>query len=237
MLHLLTLNLVQLDKDMLPVGYASGCIIHYRGRAFVATVAHATGNMGNWAIELHFDQSKGKMALYQLGQMGFVKKFVLKRNKIKEREFDFSYKLLTEEIAPRRQILEKDGTILHDEAILPISTGLSDIPTHEKLYGFWGCTKQTKEGRLVKVTPKCETDLRYVGTGEYNGMYLFQTPQRYRSYEEFKGCSGAPIFSRDGELVALAVEGDKKKMGIFGLPIHIIKPLFDVEILQAQQSG
>ncbi|NOX99690.1 MAG: hypothetical protein GXP30_08185, partial [Verrucomicrobia bacterium] len=182
-----------------------------------------------------FDAAKGQMALYQLGQMGFVEKFVLKRNKIKEREFDFSYKLLTEEIAPRRQKLKEDGSILQDEAILPITTELSDLPNDEKRYGFWGCTKQHKNGKFLKVTPKCETDLRYDGVGEYNQMYLFRTPEPYRSYKEYQGCSGAPILSEDGELVALAVEGNKKKTGIFGLPIHTIRPLFDVEILQAEQ--
>jgi hypothetical protein len=236
MLALHTLNLIELDQDMMPIGYASGCLISYRDRTFVATVAHATDNMGNWAVEIGFDTKQGKMALYQLGQMGFVKKFVLKRGKLKEREYDFSYKLLTEDIFPRRQILNEEGAILEDQAILPVVTELADKPEAGKRYGFWGCTKQRKSGNFLKVTPKYEAELSYERVGEYNQLYLFRSPNAYKSYEEYKGCSGAPILSEDGELVALVVEGDKKKTGIFGLPIHTIRPLLDVEIQQAEQE-
>lgn len=237
MLHLLTLNLIQLDETRMPIGYASGCLIHYRERIFVATVSHATGNYGNWAIEIGLDPSTGKMAMYQLGQMSFVQKFVLKRNKLKEREFDFSYKLLNEAIYPRRQVINKECIIEYDEAIVPICTELSDQPNPDKRYGFWGCTKQDKEGKFVKVTQQCETDLRFEKIGEHNQLYFFRTPVSYRSYKEYQGCSGAPIMSEDGDFVALTVEGDKKKTGIFGLPIHTVRPLFDVEILQAEAGS
>jgi len=236
MLHLFTLNLIQLDDSLMPIGFASGCMIGYRGRVFVATVAHATENEGNWAIEIGFDSSKGQMKLYQLGQMDFVKKYILKKNKLKEREFDFSYKLLKDDIAPRRQDINEIGSILQDEAILPITSALSDYPINDKRYGFWGCTKQFTQGRFLKVTPKCESNLRYDGINELNQLYFFRTPEIYRSYKEYEGCSGAPIICEDGALVALVVEGDKKKTGIFGLPIHTVRALFDVELHQAEQA-
>ena len=69
-------QLWEVDEKKMPKGAASGCITNFMGRRFLLSVEHATGNQGNWAIELEYDKEKGAK-LYQLGRMNFLLKFTL----------------------------------------------------------------------------------------------------------------------------------------------------------------
>lgn len=231
MLHLATVNLVQLADDFRPVGYASGCIVRYSGALFVLTVAHATSNQGNWAVEIDFDTNVGKARLYQLGQMGFVCAARLKNGKFKTREIDFSYKLLSEPLNPRFQIISPQGVIIHDEPKHILDATLDVQPSLEEKYGFWGCTRQSYDTYYLRIVPKEETAMRFVEVR--NNLAFFRTVQPYKTYKDYYGCSGAPILDSKGRLVSLVVEGDKKKTGIFGLLLHTLRPILDVEILRS----
>jgi len=79
---------------------------------------------------------------------------------------------------------------------------------------------------------KLETGMKYAETK--NNLFLFSTRAPYRTYKDYIGCSGAPILDSQGRLVSLVVEGDKKKTGIYGFPLHTIRPALDVELLQTQ---
>ena len=235
--RLATINLIQLDDEMRPIGYASGCIIRYRNALFVLTVAHATGNAGNWAIEIDFDIQMQKSRLYQIGQMGFVSVVRLKGGKAKVRSIDFSYKLLTCEIYPRYQILSQQGTIDHDEPKHILESDLATQPNIGEEYGFWGCTRQNYNFFNLRVVPKLETAMQFQEIRD--NLLFFKTANPYKTFKDYQGCSGAPILDSSGRLVSLVVEGDKKKTGILGLPLYSLRPILDVELQQSQmtQSG
>ncbi len=53
---LATVSLVELDpSNNLPIQFASGCLVHYKKHLFALTVSHATGNQGQWAMEIGVD--------------------------------------------------------------------------------------------------------------------------------------------------------------------------------------
>ena len=230
--HLATVNLVQLAADYRPIGYASGCIVRYSGALFVLTVAHATGNQGNWAVEIDFDPEVGKARLYQLGGMGFVSAARLKHGKFKTRDIDFSYKLLSEPVSPRFQVISPQGVITHDEPKHILETALDVQPSSNEEYSFWGCTRQSYDTYYLRVVPKHEIGMRFEDVR--NNLAFFRTAQPYKTYKDYQGCSGAPILDSQGRLVSLVVEGDKKKTGIFGLLLHTLRPILDVELQQSK---
>lgn len=227
MYHLATIGLVQLDPELKPINHASACLVKYRDHLFVLTVAHATCNQGNWAIEIRYVPGKG-VELFQLGGMGFLQGIKIKHNKVKSQDVDFSYKLLTQPLAPRHQVLSTTGAVLEDEPKIILESDLSLSPDPSAEYGFWGCTRQSFDSHNLVIVPKLEVGMTFQKTE--GDRFLFKTVQPYKTYKDYRGCSGAPILASNGRLVSLVVEGDKKKTGIYGLDLRTYKFALDVEI-------
>src|SRR3546814_7016731 len=66
-----SLPLRRIAANGMPDSVASGCIVNYRGRKFVLSVSHATGNGDNWAAELKHVQGRGT-ELYRFGNINFL---------------------------------------------------------------------------------------------------------------------------------------------------------------------
>jgi hypothetical protein len=231
--HLATISLVQLDWERKPINHASACLVKYRGHLFVLTVAHATGNQGNWAIEMRYVPGKG-MEMFQLGGMGFLTAAKIKHNKLRSREVDFSYKLLTQLLAPRHQVLSTTGVVMSDESKLTLESDLSLSPDSAGEYGFWGLTRQTFDSHNLVAIPKLELGMKFERIE--GDQFFFKTRQPYKTYKDYYSCSGAPILDGDGRLVSLVVEGDKRKTGIYGLDLRNYRCALDVETDMASQG-
>jgi len=112
---------------------------------------------------------------------------------------------------------------------LVLESDVDTEPTAEQSYGFWGLTKQTFDGSSVRHVPKLESGLTFTRSeGDY---HIFATKTPYRSYKEYEGCSGAPILDADGRLVALVVEGNKRKTAILGLNLSRYRVVLDAHLL------
>ena len=59
------------DPTNSPIGIASACLVDHGGHRWILTVAHATGNLGRWAIEMEFDEPRGAKLL-NIGAMHFT---------------------------------------------------------------------------------------------------------------------------------------------------------------------
>ena len=107
---------------------------------------------------------------------------------------------------------------LHDEPKLILQSDLTAKPSVDAEYGFWGCTRQSYDTYYLRSVPKLETGMRF--EEQRGDLLFFKTQSPYKTYKDYVGCSGAPILDRDGQLVSLVVEGDKKKTGILGVALH-----------------
>jgi hypothetical protein len=58
-LPLSSVQLNLLNATRIPVEFASGCLIDYHGKRILLTVAHATGNQGNWAVQVRYVPGQG----------------------------------------------------------------------------------------------------------------------------------------------------------------------------------
>ncbi|MDQ8196430.1 hypothetical protein QEH59_18520 [Coraliomargarita sp. SDUM461004] len=245
MLQLITQSLVKISDENEPIRYASGVIVEYRGYDFLLTVSHATGDAGKWSIQLESMEDQGSL-LYGLGQMGFLKQYTfnLKRGTSKERDIDFSYKLLGEKVSARYQDFRSDGgkiVKVVDEAKLTVASDLSQEPHVDAEYGFWGLTRQVYEPgtQHLAIVPVCVGPMDYIKVNEHTDLYQFRLPQKdqQKGIAEYENCSGAPIFDRDGNLVSLVVETDQRTRYIYGIRLKKMRSMLDVEIDMHQNDS
>ncbi len=181
-------------------------------------------------MELEYGQGGKGMKLELLGNLGFLKMITFKRTGAKSSQIDFAYKLLTSNPQPRYQVISPSGQILIDVPKAILESNLDQLPTLKRRYGFWGTTQQRFCGGLLAVVPKLETGLKY--TKDRNNLHVFTTKIPYRSYNTYKGCSGAPILDSEGQLVSQVVRGDSKKVSVLGVSYEKLRGALDAEILQ-----
>lgn len=223
---LASIAVVEIGPERKPVRFASGCLVRYKTEVFLLTVAHATGNDGEWAFQNRYDTESGT-ELYRLGPMNFIKIGRLKKPKL--REVDFSYKRLTDPPSPSHQEFDDQRKVALETPKTILTSDLSATPDGEDRYGFFGLTQQRQEGALLHQISKLETGMRYVESrGDY---HEFELQKPYRKIEEYQGCSGAPILDEAGTLVALVVQGNKRKTRVLGLNLSAYRAVLDAQIL------
>ena len=107
-MKLSSIPLRKIDKQLMPIGIASGCLIDYKGKRILLTVQHATGDMGDWAAEIKFEPQKGTK-LYRLGSMNFLKSISI--NTLEVKDVDFSYIEVPTDFESFLQEVEPSGNI------------------------------------------------------------------------------------------------------------------------------
>jgi hypothetical protein len=227
-LWLSTVPLVRLNEQRQPTCFASGCLIDYSGKRVLLTVSHATGDQKNWAIQLRYVPGKG-VEIFQLGAMHFLKKASLSEPELKD--VDFSYVEVPSTICAYRQDIEPPANVVKSEALIAVhKPSLEDAPQPGDDFGFCG---------MVMPSPEKHFDQTYI-FGElriYFGLsflrteddyHVFSLPFPHPGHEHFQGCSGAPILSRSGSLIALVCKGSEKTNEIYGISIRAYKTPIDI---------
>lgn len=215
----------KLDLDLMPIGSASSCLIRYTGNLIIFTVAHATGDFGNWAIEIDVDFNNDRSKMYQIGQMNFLAKADINIGEIKD--IDFSYALIKENIKPMHQFIDGENKEIISIPKRIISTDLESIPDKDNEYGFYGLTRSSLDGYFLTFAPSLEMNMKYVGNQD--DFFIFKLNHEYGEHANYKGCSGAPILDNDGKLVALVAKGDKDNDCILGIGLQKYKVAIDIE--------
>jgi hypothetical protein len=228
-----SIPLRKLGANNIPIDSAMGCLVQYAGKVLVLTVEHATGDFGNWAIEVEYVPQLGQTALYQIGQMNFLAKLTVNIRESPEIDFsraetiDFSYAILKKTVTPLHQELDIDGAVKNSIPTIMLETSFQCEPHGDLEYGFYGHTKGKYVGKLLTLAPRLEMGMKFLG--EDGEFYVFQMLRQNALANEYKGCSGAPILDGNGELVSLAAQVVPSLNQIYGVKLPKYRAAIDVE--------
>lgn len=220
--------LCRIGDSGLPSSAASGCLVDYAGKKLLLSVAHATGDFGDWAIQLRYDPSNGTK-LYRIGPMNFLAKGSLKTRAIDK--IDYSYAEVPKDLQAFRQIISDDLKVCGEYPVTAFPIDFDTKATSEDVFGFSGLVKNQIErhtaATILASELKIYDGLKYLRTE--GDMLVFKLPFNHPGHPEFEGCSGAPIINGGGMPVALLSGGVISKNEIYGvslahyrLPIDIL---------------
>lgn len=203
-----------------PAESCSGTIVDYAGHRALLSVAHSVKPNEAWAIELQYEGSAGTK-LWKLGTMNYM---AVVESEV-ARPVDFAFTLVPLDVRARWQHFSEHGTLVAEEERLILRSDFSVIPRPEVKYGFAGLTKHTAEpappGNSHAISGadlRVETSLKYRDTVE--GMDRYDLGHAHPGHEYYRGCSGAPVLSEDGDLVGLVVSGCESDATIRALPLR-----------------
>jgi hypothetical protein len=227
-LWLSSVPLVRLNQQFIPSGIASGCLIDYCGKRLLLTVTHATGDQQNWAIQLRYVPNKGTETL-QLGAMNFL--VVANLSNATLRDVDYSYVEVPSTTFGYRQEIQVQSDTVISEAPLTVHTpNLQEMPRASDTFGFCGMVMPALENhfghKCLGGELRIYSGLSFLRTeGDY---HVFLLPFGHPGHHHFQGCSGAPIFSNSGSLVALVCKGCETTSEIWGISIAQYKIPIDI---------
>jgi hypothetical protein len=226
--QLASVQIVPLTGIYMPdEGPASACIVQFARKRILLTVFHAAGDGRNWAVPVRFVTERRAVEQYPLGKMNPLMACQFSEQRVESELVDFAYVAIPDTLQPMDEVLDRQGNVRasRPKQILPPSFV---EPNTEDTYGFFGLTRDRLDDEfnwLLK--PKLEIGLTYVGNTE--DLLRFRCKERYHEYEEYKGCSGAPILNQNGELVSLVVEGSDDRWEIRGLDLRRCWPALLIE--------
>lgn len=214
----------ELGADLMPINMASACVISYLEKRILLTVHHATGNNGNWVIELEYDPSKSATKIHQLGGMYFLKSINLSTSKTFD--VDFSFIEIPDTIeAYHQNINYQTNQVNWSQKRLIGNPYFDEDPRTDTKYCFSGWIRGNKKDDKLLSENIEYNDLEYIKTED--GYHLFKLPFTHPGHDAFKGCSGAPIMDEDGNIVALVCKGDISTNMVYGISLKRYKIAID----------
>ena len=251
-----TLHIVMSDpQTLLPKGIGSGCIIDYDKKEILLTVAHVTNKEAATCIVTGQPPMNYQTPMYSVGAMNYLEKYDITKyeeqieqlkkepDRIEEIDFgliDFSYATLQHKIDfIQQEINFKEFTVKQSKKLI-IKTDLTEKPTSEKEYGFFGRIKPL----YLKGTPLADTfetqEIFYGGVKfirQIKHYYEFELPNPIKSHADFKGTSGAPIMDTDGKLVSLVTHGYEGATKIYGIALADLKEGVEAILLKEKNNN
>ena len=228
--------------DMEPMGFGSGCLVLYKDRKFLLSVAHVTDYDGlATCIETGLPPKDLQAPLYSIGSMCYFDTFKVPNN-IKEIEvkrfadlnlnFDETLDITFCEVKEEFSLLQPEWDFgaykIESGPKVYLNLEESGSPDKDKFHGLCGRVRHDFKGLFIMSKPTLKLDLTFVGT--FGRFHLFNTPDTISDADDYRGCSGAPILDETGKLVALAQSVVEGTNSIFGFSIEECKRLLDFAI-------
>lgn len=222
-----------------PVGFASGCLGDYKNQRILLSSAHQAlsaqareSEAGDWAILSHWDANKGDFYWFP-AEMSYLLSLEYETRRIDY--VDFSYAILSPEVTSYSQRWNGfNGELLWQRQKTIHRLNFDAKPRQGIYYGFAGRTKHVEIAHLVSPVLEYELvvvdDLRYVET--QGDMHVFKLGAQHPGHNRFQGCSGAPIISKSGEVVALVVSGCVERNLIFGVRLAAYKTAINWAVIR-----
>ncbi len=220
--------LCRLDESGNPSSTASGALVNLYGKRLLLTVEHATGDFGDWAIQIKYEPENGTM-LYRIGAMNFLKRADINTGECKT--VDFSYVEIPEKIAPIKQEITDSLEVIGGTTTEVLELKFPCKPSPYESYGFSGSIKsvleQHSDALILASEAQIYDGLKYLETRD-GDVVVFSMPEIHPGHSEFKGCSGAPIIDSKGTVIALLTGGCESKSEIYGLSLESYRAILEL---------
>jgi hypothetical protein len=229
--------------DMEPMDFGSGCIVKYKDRKFLLSVAHVTDYEGlATCLETGLPSKDLQTPLYSVGSMCYFDTYIvpdnIKQLEIKKFEdlnlkFDETLDVTFCEIKEEFPLLQPEWDFgaykIESGSKVYLNLEEGGSPDINKFHGLCGRIRHDFKGIRMTSIPTLKLDLTYVGS--FGRFHLFNTPELISDADDYRGCSGAPIMDETGKLVALAQSVLEGTNSVFGFSIDECKRLLDFAIL------
>jgi hypothetical protein len=231
--------LVCRPSDLKPMRHGSGCIVLYKNRKFLLTVAHVTDHEGEaTCIETGLPTEELQTPIYSVGAMCYVDLYKVPPD-VRQREirrfedlslmFDETLEISFCEIKEDIAIIQPEWDFGAYKIVkgpkVYLNLHEAGEPDREKLHGLCGRIKPETRGITIVTTPTLKLDLEYVQS--FGRFHLFSVPELISDSDDYRGCSGAPILDETGKLVGLLQSVLPNSNSIFAFSIEECKRLLD----------
>lgn len=241
MLQTSSVPLVRLDAShQLVDGGASGCLLDYKGKRFLLTVAHAIKEGPPLSLAIRWEPSQNAVLTHEIGKclstisVGTLVPESKTIDLTQLNKIDFAYCRYPFDHVPDFQELDQSGSgkVLSSRPCVVYNEAQIVEPNPQKLYGFAGHTRTRLELHpmiTIRSTQLTVCDgLMLVGVDSY--FYRFKLPMKHPGHEFFHGCSGAPVVDSDGNLVGLVVRGHEVDSTISVIPMGICTEILELDL-------
>lgn len=225
-----------------PKEFGSGCIVKYRDKLFLISVAHVTDHEGlSTCIVTNQSRVNNQTPLYSVGAMNYFDEYQVPRDKLLEeiqsidellRDFketiDFTFCEIKESIELIQPEIIFDFHTIDKSEKLMINLDYAGDPIKDNFYGFFGNVRHKKQGARIESKLTLNLDLKYHATK--GRFHKFLAPKVISDKDDYRGCSGAPIIDNTGKMVALAAKVATGSKIIFGFTIDECRRLLDIAI-------
>lgn len=249
-----TVHIVMSDtKTYLPRGLGSGCIVEYKGKELLFTVAHVTDIQAAACIVTGHPPVLNNIPMYSVGGMWFLDSFDITKYeeqleqlktvpaRIEDWDFgqiDFSFATLKHKIEYLQNEIKFSDLIIDSGEKLTIPVTLTEMPSEESIYGFFGRIKA--KWMMVNGNPTLASqEVLYGGlkyTRKIGHYYEFKLPGPIKSHTDFQGTSGAPIMDTNGNLVSLVTHGYEGADRIYGIALSDFRSGIEAMILSEENK-
>lgn len=238
-----SLHIIMTGADKLPVDYGSGCIVKYRDKQYMLSVAHVTNIKGASAcIETNEALVNDESPLYCVGAVSYFDQYkidldLLKKpgftfedllSKSKGKTLDIAFCNINEELNLQQKEWDFKAFKIEAGRKIYLDMDNTDIPKEGKLYGLCGRVRQKLSGKVLRMQVTAKLNLQF--QSQVGDFYRFRAPEIITDRDDYGGCSGAPILDEDGALVGLAQSVYTPSLVVQAFSIEKCKKLMDLAI-------
>ena len=218
------------------LGFASCCLGDYRCERLLLSVAHQVlspkakqSELGDWAI---YSGRQPKKDFYWVPtEMKYLCRVELSTLQVDY--VDLAYTVLPKKVgAYSQRFNDYTGEVIWQKPKTVHRLNFDLRPRRGVYYGFAGHTAHTvadhPRSSIFSYEIVVVDDLPYIDT--HNDMHIFKLGAKHPGHGRFEGCSGAPIISKNGEVVALVCAGEIEGDLIYGIALSAYKAAVDFEV-------
>jgi hypothetical protein len=203
----------RLDERQEVIGSASGALIHFKDHRLLLMAEHSIHDGGRWAIEVRYCPGKGA-ELFGLPPLQLFAGIDIEGA---PRTIDLAYAKIPLDVKPLFQELSARGEIFNQCERAIFASDLDTQAAPGIKYGFSGQNLRERTEGAIFPDIRLEPNLTFIR--ETGGLYEFALNHPHPGDEFCRGCSGSPILSEDGDVVALLVGGSESDATVRGVPL------------------